>query len=379
MIHLYKVVIVGMTENPGGIETYLLNFLDAIPDNYSVTFLKQSDDVDLAYTSEILRKGASIFSAVGKYKLHTYWHRKKTAKLILQQLDADIVYVNALTSNGSFWVSAARDLDIKAIYHSHNAGQLSSTYFKSLLSRILRPLNRHILADAKRLAVSNEASVFMFGNTVNVEIVNNPIDTSKWRYSTDVRRQYRERLGLSQEQRVIAFVGRLDRQKNPIRMLHIFKEALNRDESLRLIVLGGGVLKDDVVNEITQLDLAPFVKVLGIRRDVNSILSAADCLLLPSLFEGLPFVVLEAQASGLPVVATKGIVPKVANITGRIVEVSLADEDSRWADTLIEILRANNEDRINANEMMGESQYSYNAFKKSIRKILNEVVGAEDD
>ena len=124
-------------------------------------------------------------------------------------------------------------------------------------------------------------------------------------YDREKSQAMKETLGVS-EKLVIGHVGRFFPQKNHRFLIEIFKEIHDRNADAVLLLVGGGELDDSLKNEIKQkvedLGLTDCVQFLGVREDVNELMQAFDLFLLPSLFEGLPVTMVEAQASGLPCV-----------------------------------------------------------------------------
>lgn len=112
------------------------------------------------------------------------------------------------------------------------------------------------------------------------------------------------------QDKTFLFLGRLEEPKNPIGLIKIFSQLQNKNT--KLLVAGDGYLRDDVIEAIRNYELGDRVQLLGVINDVQNVLSVSDCLVLPSLWEGLPMVLLEAGAIGLPVIATPvGAIPEL--------------------------------------------------------------------
>ena len=363
-----------MTANPGGVETYLMNFFFSMNKDYRITFINIHPGCDIAYQKEILSHGGEVFLAENEYSLKSYFNRTKVARKILEKIDADIVYVNALTTNNAYWVKAAKILGVQAVYHSHNASDFFSSKLKKTLSTLLKPYNQKILKYATCLAASEESGVFMFNNK-NATVIYNAIDSDKWCFNNTDRLQVRRDLEISDKQKVIIIVARLAEQKNIIRAIKIVKEVVERDKSYRCILVGDGHLKEQVIKEVKNLGLEDYVKMLGKRNDVPRLMSGSDILLLPSLFEGLPFVTIEAQGAGLPIVASKGVVPQIANITKAIFEISLEETNQIWAEKIIGVDFNNSSKRLRMNIEIKKSIFSMLSYDKEIKSVFNNLKG----
>lgn len=136
-------------------------------------------------------------------------------------------------------------------------------------------------------------------------------------------------MGLS-EKKVLGIVGRLDEQKNHKFLLKIVKELCAQSPDYILFIIGRGPLEQDLKNQVSQLNIEDNVLFLGIRDDVDSLLNALDAFILPSLYEGLPVVLVETQTNGLPIVASDSITKEMA-VTDLISFLPLATSVSEWA------------------------------------------------
>lgn len=112
---------------------------------------------------------------------------------------------------------------------------------------------------------------------------------------------------------------------------------------------------------------------LGLRKDVNTILSIADLVLMPSLLEAFPFALIEAQAAGVHCLVSKNVIPEEENITGKLTYLSLSDSDQYWAKTANEILDNNQNivEKLNMYEQVKKSNYNLSNSIKKIKKIYD--------
>ena len=141
------------------------------------------------------------------------------------------------------------------------------------------------------------------------KIINNAIDISKYAYNSTVRDKYRKDLGL-EGKLVIGNVGRFHFQKNHLFLIEIFKGIVDNNKNAILLLVGQGEDEKKIKAKVKEYSLEKNVKFLGARDDVNNIMQAMDIFLLPSLFEGLGIVLIEAQATGLPCFTSNKVVPK---------------------------------------------------------------------
>lgn len=215
------------------------------------------------------------------------------------------------------------------IAHAHNSGYGSIPSFKQ---KCLIKLNKFLLPYYANtlFACSNLAGNWMFGNH-DVQIIHNAIDAEKFIFSNDKRIEKRRELGLRDEVTVL-FVGRLDPQKNVFFLIDIIQQLIDYIPNVKLLIVGDGLLKQAVEQKIIENQLEASIQLLGSRKDVNELLQAADIFLLPSNFEGLGIVLIEAQAAGLPCYTSKKVVPAEVDISGLVQFIDLSESAKRWAE-----------------------------------------------
>ena len=141
---------------------------------------------------------------------------------------------------------------------------------------------------------------------------------------------------------VYGHIGRFNIQKNHMFLLDVFNEIYKKNRNSVLLLIGDGELKNDILNKINTLKLNDSVFLLGLQDNVSNYLMAMDKFIFPSLFEGMPNVIIEAQASGLPCYISNTIT-KEANITGLVKYIGLNDSSKEWASIILK-------DKINLRE-----------------------------
>lgn len=170
------------------------------------------------------------------------------------------------------------------------------------------------------MACSAAAGVYLFGKKLysqgHVTILNNAISMDEYRYDAEKRRKIRERLGIGEEV-LLGHVGRFVEQKNHRGLLDIFSELCEQGWKGKLVLLGDGELQSAVRKRVEELKLTDRVIFAGVVTNVNAYMSAMDIFLLPSLYEGLPVVCVEAQAAGLPCLVSTNVTREIA-LTDRV-------------------------------------------------------------
>lgn len=315
-------MVYGMTDNPGGIEMYLMNQLRTV-DREKIVFDFVTDFPTIAYADEIKSYGSKIYYIPAKSK-SLFGHLNQMYKILRSHPEYKKVYFNILDAGAAITEVVPWLLRRKVVTHSHNGNT-----DKIKLHKLCRPFLN--LFTNKRYACSGVAAEFMFGKK-RAEIIPNMIDAEKYSFSENKRAAKRKELGI-ENKFVVCHVGRLSPQKNPFGLIDIFKEVLKETENSVLLSVGSGEIADDVHNYAKEKGVYENILFLGRRNDIDCLLSASDVFLLPSFYEGLPIVAVEAQASGLPCVLSDCISPEAA-ITGNVKFLSLKEPASEWADVI---------------------------------------------
>jgi len=179
-----------------------------------------------------------------------------------------------------------------------------------------------------RLACSESAAQWFYRND-NYQIINNGIDVERFRFDPQIRESIRKDLGL-EGSFVVGHVGRFGVEKNHTKLLNVFYEVKKLKPDAKLVLCGDGEERTQIETLIEELKLKDSVLLLGVINNVHQVLQAMDVLMMPSLFEGLPFALLEAQASGLFCVVSDSV-SQESNITNLIQYLPLNSDDWVWA------------------------------------------------
>lgn len=225
------------------------------------------------------------------------------------------------------------------IVHSH-ATCYSDKKISSIRNRLLcMNIARH--CDVC-MACSKAAGDFLFGKKVKYYVMNNAIDLEKFKYNQQIRIEKRHEFGLNNEF-VLGHVGNFVNQKNHFFLLKIFSEVLRLKPDAKLLLVGDGILRQRIENKAAEMGIIQKIMFLGKRRDVNEIYQAMDVFALPSLFEGLPMVGVEAQCSGLPIVFSDEISPEAG--IGNFMFLKLKDSPGKWASVILQMYEHHKRDK----------------------------------
>lgn len=312
----------------GGAEALLMNWYRTI-DRSLVQFdflLRSHENI---YDNEIRALGGRVYYTA-EYPKRYFTNKKETESFFRQHMgeyEAIHVHGNALLYINVFDI--AKKYGIKnRIMHSH------SIKTKNRVFKVLHNLNKKKISKKATafLACSQEAGRWMFPEDVEFEVIPNGIDVERFKYNLQARCEIRDELNIK-DQFIIGHIGRFLDVKNHIFLLDVFEKVCNKREDAVLILVGVGPLEQSIKDEVKARGLEEKVHFLGVRKDTEKIYSAMDVFALPSKYEGLSIVLIEAQASGLYSVASE-FVPKESRVTDRISYLSIKSAED-WVDALL--------------------------------------------
>jgi glycosyltransferase involved in cell wall biosynthesis len=315
----------------GGIETFLLNLYTAI-DKKKVKFDFISTVNTVTLEKQFLDMGAKIYKIPEPFHIIKYY---KTLYKIINENNYSIVHIHKNSAANIIPFIICKKIGVKTIIsHSHNTAPT-----KCKVSKILHRINQRYLIKIKThsFACSQVAAEWLYGKNYlknnSVKIIKNGIETSKFKFDDKKREKIRKQLGIN-ENFVIGNVGRFTKQKNHKFLIDIFYELLKVKSNSVLILCGIGDLEYELKEKINKLKINDKVMFLGLRKDINDIMQAMDVFVLPSLYEGLPLVSIEAQCSGLPIIVSDTVSNEI-KISDLVTFVSLNSNVDEWVRNII--------------------------------------------
>lgn len=233
---------------------------------------------------------------------------------------------------GLYYFRAAKKYDIKyRIYHAHNSSREKGmhAYLRYMMEQ-LSIKYANIL-----FACSDKAAKYNFKN-INRKwhMLNNGIDTDRFVYSLEKRNITRSKMHL-ENKRVCIHVGRFDIQKNHEFLIEIFNRVFQLDNTYVLLLLGSGPLKKKIQEKVKHLPCCNNVYFLGNVDNVENMLNAADLFLLPSIYEGLPLSLVEAETSGIKCIISDTITKEAVLVKENVYQVSIND-GTAWVEKILE-------------------------------------------
>lgn len=351
------VVITTAFVKEGGLTSVMMNYYRALN--------KDKLQIDFASTNKIQDNLLNEISAEGSvyYKLP---HRSsvisyfRSLSKICKTYDVIHIHGNSATTAIELfaaWISNVR----KRIVHIH-----TSKSEHNVMHQLSMPIFKRL--NTVPIACSDIAGEWIFGNN-NFIILKNAINTSSYLYNKSIRESTRNMLNID-DKFVIGHIGKFMVAKNHSFLLEIFKEILTLKSNSVLLLVGDGVLRPNIEADIDRLNLKNNVIVLGMRNDIPELLQAMDICLLPSLWEGLPLSVLEAQVAGLTCFVSSTITDQV-KMSNYLHRLSLSLTPKEWADYIMSNTLDTNRETISqeAYSNIVAEGFEVNAVADRLRKI----------
>lgn len=282
--------------NMGGVETFLMNIMRNSSTGKSQFIFLCYLDGKYDYEEEIASLGGVIVR-IADTRVSNPIKFVRSIEEVIRRESIDIVHSHVDLSTGYVMAAAKRAGVHKRIAHAHNT---SASYSGNILRRpwfyiLKNMMNKYA---THRVACGELAGEFMFpGRDFN--IIRNGIDTDRFKFSTVYRSEVRSELGIGTNDKVIVHVGRFEEAKNHTFLIEIFKNYEKLNQDAHLLLIGAGSRLEEIKSLVNNSKLSSKVHFLGKLSDVERYYSAADSFVMPSLYEGSPVSLIEAQASGL--------------------------------------------------------------------------------
>ena len=320
-----------------GIETMLMNYYREI-DRTRIQFdFLANKPVPGEYDEEIRSMGGRVFVSPGLNPLHFPKYRRFVADLLRSNPDIGILHAHN-EAMGYYALQSAKDAGLPVrIAHAHNT-QIIRDY-KYPLKLVCKQLLPGAATDY--WSCGRDAGIYYYGEKRWREsgfILHNAIDVSRFAFRRETRERLRRLHGL-EDCFVIGHVGRFNVQKNHSRLLDVFAEVAKAAPDARLALIGVGELEQEAKEKARALGLQEKVLFLGQMSDVSEWYHAMDCFVLPSLFEGLPVVGIEAQAAGLPCFFSDRVTDEVL-LSPEAHRIPLEANDAEWANEILAYRKA---------------------------------------
>lgn len=356
---MIRVLHFGLSPSLGGIETYLKKVTYHINKNkFQFDFLVMGDEKPCWY-DDFITMGSQFYSVIKRSKNPI--KSKKQLIDLFEKEKFDIVHCHLNSLSNILPVKIALKYNNVVIVHSRNSKTSNSLKTKlfHFINSFRLPKNRIV-----KVAVSELAGKWMFGQKADFIVINNGIDVEKFKYSSESRIKTRKELGIY-DKFCVTNIGAFRHQKNHMFLLEVFKHVSQIKHNSVLLLIGTGELERKIISKARKLGISDKLLMLGNRNDVSDLLSASDVFLFPSHYEGFPNVVLEAQTSGLSCLISDTITSEV--VLNRNCEMfSLKKSSKEWALKLLSLDCL--EDRKKSAEEIKKKGFSVN---DEIKKLEN--------
>ena len=359
-----KVLIFAPTAPTSGITQYILNMLSAF-DTENIHF-----DI-LSFKNPRLKAWTEAHNTeYFEFDISPYKQRKEYMAFLKNVFskDYDVIHYHLSSIAEIAIFKYAKKKGRRIIVHSHNTFTDVPSKTRRLvfgkLHKILRNFaNRY--SDVK-CGCSVLAAEWMFGRAgKDAIIMNNAIDTEKFVFSEEIRQELREKYEIKTKY-VIGHIGRFSVQKNQSFLLDAYKELLKKQNDVTLVLIGNGELTNMVKQKAEDLRISDRIVFIDFQEDIYKYYSLFDLFVMPSLFEGLPITLVEAQANGLTSLVSD-TVSKECDLTGLVEFYSLTEGSEKWAEKINEKLE--DIQRVDVMDKLHEKGFSIVSQKKILEDL----------
>ena len=338
-----------------GAETMMMNYLRNIDrDKIQMDFLINREEKS-DYEEEIKSLGSHIYHMSPLYPGKFIGYKREFKRFLQQHPEYKIIHSN-LEERSYFALKIAKKLGVPVrIVHAHsvprehNLKMLVRLYFR----KRLRKYYTHALTCGKKPAR------WLFGTDEKAVIMKNAIDTRRFQFDAREREEMRKQFGIAKKTLLVGNIGRFSPEKNQGFLLNVFQEIHKKNSDSMLIFIGGGKpkieqkIKKELVGKAKRLGLESNIKFLGVKEHIEKWMQMLDVIVMPSISEGFPVTLVEAQAAGVRCAVSEGVSPEV-NITGELQYNLLSESAETWAKNILSLCETE-PDRKNMHEKIIEA------------------------
>lgn len=334
------------------------------------------------YIKNIKEHGGDFFCAGDKNSIIQSFKKLFVTRKVAKINKYDCIHIHASSAYGAFLhYIAVTPFCNNIIIHSHNSGidLNSSKLYLDLISKIkylLHRIFRNFIAGKKitRLSCSKLAAEWMYPKKYiinnNYTIIKNGIEIENFAFNQCIREKIRSEFNF-QNKFVVGHIGRFAYQKNHKFLINVFNEVHKRNSNAVLFLIGEGELKIEIKKMVNNLKINDSVIFYGTTPNVKEFYQAMDCFILPSHFEGMPVVAVEAQASGCKILCSDTIT-KEAQITNLLEYMSLSESIEKWTDKILSY--NNNYERKDMSTEIRNVGYDIEQSAKQLERLYSEAV-----
>lgn len=345
----------------GGLTTVMMNYYRAIDKTNLQIDFASTNVVEENLYKELLDNGSKYFCLGDRKKILKY---QINLFKVLKAGNYEVVHINGNSATMVVELLPSKICRVKKrIVHNHTA-----RCNHQRLHRILYPIFKRLYTDA--IACSKKAGEWIYRDG-NFIVFNNGIDTEKYRFCLKQRKKIRDQYGIEDGCTLIGHVGKIYEPKNHPFLINIFRKITQLDTSAKLILVGDGEMRKQIESQVKELNIADKVIFAGMQNNIPAYLSAIDIFMFPSIWEGMPLSVIEAQASGLPCLISESIDKDVC-ISNSILRLPI-DSSDVWVDAFIKTNIADRRFQSNENiQKIVEKNYDSRSVANKLKALYLE-------
>ena len=354
-------------EGRGGVKQFILNAVNSLdPDLYEQSVLSvgpiTGGDLGLDLHGPVVGRGDPLSLVLAASRLeHT-----------IRRLAPDVVHIHCNNGLGLLYAAAARRAGCAVrVCHSHNTAVEDGCAAKRIMSFMLKRC--FASAPTQRVACSDLAGAYLFGSH-EFTVVHNGIDVVRFAFDPNARRDIRAQYGIDDKAMVLGNIGSGIPVKNAGFIIDLVRVLVDSGKDVHTLLVGSGEEIAVLHNRAIDGRVSDRVHFVGAVGDAWRYYSAMDAFLLPSFYEGLPISLIEAQANGLPCVASDAVSAE-SNVVGLVDFLSLSSPLKVW---LLKVSKAANrgasrsaEDSLNAQHVLSQAGFSLEALRVQLKTLYS--------
>lgn len=337
-----RILVIGLTERMGGVETFIYNTMRfSHPEQYQFDYLVHGAN-HCVFQNEITEFYGSEqhIYFVEKYKANPFRCLRNLISFYCENgKKYDWIHLQTgATSEVLYVFPFCLFLPAKVITHSHNGNGYSP-----IVNRLFQPFV-NLISD-KRIACSNAAADWLFGEKSRKKVLflQNGVDTQRFTFSAKERERIRREYGIKSEF-LVGHIGRFSEQKNHVFLIRIFHSLLKKKPDSCLMLVGCGEKENEIRALCRELQIVEKVIFAGLKSNTEDYYGAFDAFVMPSLYEGLPIVGIEAQCEGLPCLFSEEI-DRAVLLTDQAFTMSLTESADQWSDAVLKLSSGKHRER----------------------------------
>ena len=323
--------------NRGGAESMIMNLYRKMDKScVQLDFMVHTEE-HCQFNDEIEQMGGRIYH-VPRFRVYNFFSYRRAWRKFFQMHSEYRVVHGHMGATAAIYLHEANRVGCFTIAHSHCADIMKtiSDFAYKLFSFPTRFVAKQLFGCSTEAGLARYGKKAVFSK--NYSNFPNAIELKQFVFNEHERASCRKELGIEPNQLIFIHVGRITDQKNPPMIFRVFKEVVRQDPQAKCYWVGTGELEDKYKRMIEEEHLEDRICMTGVRSDIPGLLMAADCFLFPSLWEGLPVSVIEAQATGIPCVLSDAISREVA-VSDLVEWHSLSESPELWASRCLTLAR----------------------------------------